>query len=120
MLRARVLRMVVAPAVSARPSVLTTNHPASEARDFISLRRTVLPTPRSPVRTMPRDAVPAAVRRMTTSKASSSEVWAGQGWTQQAIGDRFAVAQSVISELLWTVPVSYTHLRAHETVLDLV
>src|SRR5680860_1508282 len=53
-----------------------------------------------------RDGSAGLVRRrgrppkLTGRQVAQARVWAGQGWTQQAIGDRFAVAQSVISELL--------------------
>lgn len=44
-------------------------------------------------------------RRGRPPKLSARQVvkareWAGQGWTQQVIADRFGVSQSVVSELL--------------------
>src|SRR5680860_552816 len=38
--------------------------------------------------------------KLTDWQVAQARVWAGSGWTQQAIADRLAVAQSVISELL--------------------
>src|SRR5680860_959215 len=38
--------------------------------------------------------------KLTDRQVAQARVWAGSGWTQQAIADRLAVAQSVISELL--------------------
>src|SRR5680860_1567310 len=38
--------------------------------------------------------------KLTDRQLAQARVWAGSGWTQQAIADRLAVAQSVISELL--------------------
>ena len=38
--------------------------------------------------------------KLTDRKVAQARGWAGQGWTQQAIGDRLGVARSVVSELL--------------------
>ncbi len=37
---------------------------------------------------------------LSERQVRQARAWAGQGWTQQAIAERFGVAQSVISELL--------------------
>jgi len=38
--------------------------------------------------------------KLTARQVTQARTWAGAGWTQQAIADRFAVARSVIGELL--------------------
>src|SRR5664279_1395349 len=38
--------------------------------------------------------------KLTGSQVAQAQVWAGSGWTQQAIADQLKVARSVISELL--------------------
>jgi transposase len=38
--------------------------------------------------------------KLTDKQSARARTWAGQGWTRQAIADRFGVARSVISELL--------------------
>ncbi len=38
--------------------------------------------------------------KLTDKQVIKARVWAGEGWTQQAIADRLEVSQSVISELL--------------------
>src|SRR5664280_2052805 len=38
--------------------------------------------------------------KLTGRQVAQAQVWAGSGWTQQAIADQLKVARSVISELL--------------------
>jgi transposase len=39
-------------------------------------------------------------RKLSDRQLAQARVWAGSGWTQQAIADRLGVARSVVSELL--------------------
>ena len=82
---------------------------------------------------MPRDLVPI-VQQQLDALSTQNYAWQGQIWPGQQmqweIGENPDGARSTENDaiarwqtrlkLVLPMPVSYTHLRAHETVLDLV